>query len=598
VLVALALLGPWGIRAAAANPPAAEIRYVVSLAHPELHRVHVTIDLPAGAAERDLQLPVWNALYQIRDFSQYVDWVRAKGSTGQPIAVSPLNPSRWRLRDVGGGAQVEYEILADEPGPYGAQLNANHGFFNLAEILMYPLDGRSLRVALGFTDVPPGWRMASALAYGVDGEFAAENYDHLVDAPVEIGKFQESDFDQGGGHYRVVVDADPDDYRMPDIVAMVRRIVTAETTWMNDRPFDSYLFLYHFPHEAVGGGMEHADSTAIEVNALVLATDPHALSEVTAHEFFHLWNVKRIRPQSLEPVDYTEENYSTALWFAEGTTNTAQDYNLVRAGLLDERRYLNKLAGDIEELERRPAHRTQSAEASSLEAWLEKYPAYHAANRSISYYNKGELLGVLLDLQLREASHGAASLRDVFQWMNQNYARAGLCFPDSAGVRRAAEAVGHTDLGGFFQNYVAGTEEIPWDDFFRTVGLHLVRHSSSAPDLGFGASKSPGQPPAVSAVDPAGEADRAGLAVGDAILEINGRVLTSDYRQQLAALAAGETIRLRVRNSRGEREVAWKMGSREEVEFELKDVENLTSEQKARRAAWLSGEDQPPGGAP
>jgi predicted metalloprotease with PDZ domain len=182
--------------------------------------------------------------------------------------------------------------------------------------------------------------------------------------------------------------------------------------------------------------------------------------------------------------------------------------------------------------------------------------------------------------------------------MNQNYARAGLYFPDSEGVRRAAEAVGHTDLGWFFQNYVAGTEEIPWDDFFRVVGLHLVRHSSSAPDLGFGATKSPGQPPAVSAVDPAGEAERAGLAVGDSILEINGRVLTSDYRQQLAALGAGETIGLRVRNSRGEREVTWKMGSREDVEFELKDVENLTPEQKARRAAWLSGEDQPPGGAP
>ncbi len=597
-LLAVALLGSCGVRAAAANPPAAEIRYVVSLAHPELHRVHVTIDLPPGAAERDLQLPVWNALYQIRDFSQYVDWVRAKGSTGQAIAVLPVNPSRWRLRDVGGGAQVEYEILADEPGPYGAQLNANHGFFNLAEILMYPLDGRSLRVALGFTDVPSGWRMASTLGNGADGEFTAENYDHLVDAPVEIGKFEESDFDQGGGHYRIVVDADPDDYRMPDIVAMVRRIVTAETTWMNDRPFDSYLFLYHFPREAVGGGMEHAYSTAIEVNALVLGNDPHALSEVTAHEFFHLWNVKRIRPQSLEPVDYTAENYSTALWFAEGATNTAEDYNLLRAGLLEERRYLNALAGDIEELERRPAHRTQSAEASSLEAWLEKYPAYHAANRSISYYNKGELLGVLLDLALREASHGAASLRDVFQWMNQNYARAGLYFPDSEGVRRAAEAVGHTDLGWFFQSYVAGTEEIPWDDFFRTVGLHLVRHSTSAPDLGFAATKSPGQPPAVSAVNPGGEAERAGLAVGDSILEINGRVLTSDYRQQLAALGVGETLRLRVRNRGGEREVAWKMGSREEVEFDLKDVENLTPEQKARRAAWLSGEDQPPGGAP
>ena len=149
------------------------------------------------------------------------------------------------------------------------------------------------------------------------------------------------------------------------------------------------------------------------------------------------------------------------------------------------------LAGDIEELERRPAHLTQSAEESSLDAWLEKYPAYHAANRSISYYNKGDLLGVLLDLELREASHGAASLRDVFQWMNQNYARPGLFFPDSEGVRRASEAVGHTDLGRFFRNYVAGTAEIPWDDFFRTVGLHLVRHTTQRTGFGICGDQKP-----------------------------------------------------------------------------------------------------------
>ena len=143
--------------------------------------------------------------------------------------------------------------------------------------------------------------------------------------------------------------------------------------------------------------------------------------------------------------------------------------------LLDETRYLKGLAAEIGELERRPAHLTQSAEESSLDAWLEKYDYYRLPTRSISYYNKGDLLGVLLDLQVREATHGAASIRDVFHWMNENYARKGHFFPDTDGVRRAAEAVSHADLGWFFQKYVAGTDEIPWDDFFKTVGLHLSR---------------------------------------------------------------------------------------------------------------------------
>jgi predicted metalloprotease with PDZ domain len=556
----------------------------------------VSIALPAGAAERDLQLPVWNALYQVRDFSQFVSWVRAKNSAGRRIAVRLMDKSRWRINGAEGGAQVDYEIFANDPGPYGAQLNEHHAFFNLAEILMYPVSARSSPVGLRFSDVPSGWRTATALSASPAGELTAENYDRLVDAPVEAGKFQESDFDQTGGHYRVVVDAAPTDYDMETIASMVRRVVSATTTWMNDRPFDTYLFIYHFPREPGGGGMEHAYSTAIDVNKRVLATDPQALADVTAHEFFHLWNVKRIRPQSLEPVDYTKENYSNALWFSEGVTNTVQDEILLRAGLLDERGYLNRLAGNIEALERRPAHLTQSAEESSLDAWLEKYPAFLLPGRSISYYNKGDLLGVMLDLEVREASRGAASLRDVFQWLNQNYARQGRCFPDSDGVRQAAEAVSHADLQWFFQKYVAGTDEIPWDDLFRTVGLQVVRHNNSSPDLGFAATWNSGAPPLVSAIDADGAAGRTGLAVGDSILEINGRVASSDYRQQLGEVQAGEILRLRVRNERGEREVAWKVGSREQVDFELKDVDSVTPQQKARRAAWLSGEDQPSAG--
>ena len=187
--------------------------------------------------------------------------------------------------------------------------------------------------------------------------------------------------------------------------------------------------------------MEHANGTAIDLSAQTLSANPDALASLTGHEFFHLWNVKRIRPQSLEPVDYTRENYTRALWFSEGTTTTAANIILLRAGLLDENRYLKSIAGEIGELERRPAHRTQSVEESSLDAWLEKYDYYRLPTRSISYYNKGNLLGVLLDLQVREASHGTASLRDILLWMNEHYARKGEFFSDTDGVRQAAEAV-------------------------------------------------------------------------------------------------------------------------------------------------------------
>jgi predicted metalloprotease with PDZ domain len=580
---------------AAAKPDPSTIQYTISLADPASHRVHVAIELPAGGGRRELQLPVWNALYQVRDFSQYVNWVRARSNSGKDLRVRLVDKSRWQVIGVEEGARIEYEIVADRPGPYDTDLSARHAFFNLAQILMYSVDARSSPVQVRFIDVPDRWRFATALTGSGNIGFAAENYDRLVDSPVEIGQFQESDFDQGGGHYRIIVDAEAADYNFEKVVAIVRRIVVAETDWMNDRPFSTYLFLYHFPRVSGGGGMEHADSAAIDVNARVLAENAWALPEVTAHEFFHLWNVKRIRPQSLEPIDYTKENYTDVLWFSEGVTNTVQDYILLRAGFLDEPHYLNRLAGEIGMLERRPAHLTQSAEEASLDTWLEKYPGYGLPDRSISYYNKGGLLGVMLDLALGNASRGHLSLRDLFQWMNENYAKKGRFFRDSEGVREATEAVSHSDWNAFFQQYVAGTEEISWDDCFRPVGLHLVGHTQTVADLGFLATRIFDAPPVVTSVEVNSEAERSGLQVDDSILEVNGQSTSSDFQSKLGQLAIGDTVRVRVRNARGERELHWQLAGRREIEFGLQDVENITPQQKARRAAWLYGEYQ---GAP
>ena len=201
----------------------------------------------------------------------------------------------------------------------------------------------------------------------------------------------------------------------------------------------------------------------------------------------------------------------------------------------------------------------------------------------------------MLDLAVREASHGRASLREVFQWMNQNYAKKGRFFPDSDGVREAAESVSHADLGWFFAKYVAGTEEIPWNDFFRGVGLRLVEGKNTRADAGFVASRNFDGPMAVAAVTAGSEAERAGLQTGDTILEINGKAAGQESSEEMARLTAGDTITMKVRGRRGgERELKWKVGSREEVSYEIKDMENVTPEQHARRAAWLNGEAQIP----
>jgi predicted metalloprotease with PDZ domain len=573
------------------------IRYTVSLARAADHLVEVDIEIPSGAVTRDVQLPVWNALYQVRDFAQYVNWVRAKTKTGDLLQLHQLDKTTWRVDGADTGVRVTYEIAADLPGPYGAQLNSSHAFFNFAEILMYVPDLRSSPVNVRFTNVPDSWRIATALTPVSNAEFSATSYDQLVDGPVEIGLFKDAAFDASGTHVQIVVDADPADYDMQKIVPMVKSIVNAEISWMNDCPMDHYLFIYHFPHGPGGGGMEHAYSTAIELDARILGSDPEYLEDVTAHEFFHLWNVKRIRPQSLEPIDYSRENYTTALWFSEGVTSTVGPYMLLRAGLLDERQYLKELGDAIGALQHRPAHLTQSAEESSLDAWLEKYPYYFAPQRSISYYNKGEILGVMLDLQVRETSHGEESLRDLFHWMNDHYAKQRKFFPDSEGVRQAAEAVSHGDLQIFFQKYVAGTDEIPYDDFFKAVGLRLDRVRTTVADAGFRAVRGFDSLPSVLSVESGSPAAQAGLAVGDSVLEINGQPVRRRLQEQLSRLRPGEQIHVKTRNHAGEHDLVWSLGFREEVEFELKDMDNVSAQQRARRTAWLAGEDQKPGDA-
>ena len=609
VLVGVVCLQAGRLVAQGGDASAAHVaRYTVSFAGYAEHRLHVKFELPAGEPRRVVQLPVWNALYQVRDFSQNVGRVTASSPSGTKLEVRKTDKSSWEISGAEAGVVVEYDIAAEQAGPYGAEINPAHAFLNLAEVLMYSPESRGWRTRVQFSDVPPGWKFATAAVserglgtcngkgcIELGNGFEADSYDALADSPVEAGTFREEDFDEGGGHYRIVVDADPGDYDMNRIVGNVRKIVAAEMGWMQDRPFQTYVFLYHFPHAPSGGGMEHAYSTAIDVNAQLVRDDLRAFNDVTAHEFFHLWNVKRIRPQSLEPIDYTKENYTRALWFSEGVTSTVEEIALLRAGLLDEKGFLQRIGDQITELQRRPAHTTQSAEESSLDAWLEKYSDYRLPERSISYYNKGDLLGLMLDLAVRQASSGTKSLREVFQWMNENYAKKGVFFPDSAGVRTAAEAVCGQDLAPFFEHYVAGLREIPWDDFLSTVGLHVVRTVSTVADPGFVAVHNFDAPADVVRLRPGSEAERTGLMPGDVVLQLNGHPVAADFERRLGSLRPGDVIRLRVRQRGNERDLQWKVGSREEAEYRLVDVANITPEQRARRAAWLKGESQEEG---
>ncbi len=253
-----------------------------------------------------------------------------------------------------------------------------------------------------------------------------------------------------GRPIRVVVHGDGGD--RAKLSDALKRIVDYQVGLMGDAPFREYMFLFHVGPNFGGGGMEHSNCTAIS------ADYPAQLPIYSAHEFFHSWNVKRIRPQSLEPVDYTREMWTRSLWFAEGVTNTYGAFTLERTGLWAPQEFYGNLAAQINELESRPAHRWQSVEQSSLDAWYEKYPLYNRPEESVSYYTKGQIVGDMLDILIRETTDNRASLDDVLRTLNVEYAQRGKFYNESADIEAVAQNVfqrkspaSYADLRVFFE---------------------------------------------------------------------------------------------------------------------------------------------------
>jgi predicted metalloprotease with PDZ domain len=580
-----------------ARPASATIGYHISLKNPEQHVFHVSMEIPAAAADQEIvvALPAWNALYQVRDFSYRVREVRARNSAAAaaaPLPVRMLDKQTWRISLAGasGGAEahaatLDYSIEWDDPGPFNSQLNPHHAFLNFAEVLMYVPSRRAEDTQVQFDDVPLGWRIAVELAAGAaPNSFVAANYNKLVDAPTEAGKFAEFGFDQAGAHFRVIVDGK--EWHRERLESILRDITKYEVHLMGGAPFSQYTFFFHFgPYPEVGGGgMEHSNCTAISTSS------GDAAASVTAHEFFHAWNVKRIRPQTLEPVDYTKEMYTRALWFAEGVTSAYGDYTLERSGLWSKDQFYANLAGEIGELDSRPAHRWQSVEEASLNAWLEGYDEYRLPERSISYYNKGEIVGDMLDLAIRDATDNHKSLDDVLRRMYDVYAQQGRFYDDSQGVEAIAEEVAGAKFDDFFRRYVAGTDEIPYDKFFNAAGLELKVEKRAAPALGFWTTnRSPDAQTRVSQVVPGSAAETAGLQAGDALVTLNGQPMPRYLPMWLRQHEPGETVTLRVQRDNQELDLKFELGSIDLNKFTLLEMPDATEKQKRVREGWLKG---------
>jgi len=572
-----------------ASPSRATIRYEVSITHPERHLFNVTMTIPDVSGEVTIRMPAWNALYQIRDFSSHVQRVEAfAGAAVTPI--EKVDKETWRVTGQG-TITIRYATYWDEVGPFATQLSGEHAFINPAMILLYVQERRREDVHLALPDVPGAWNVASAAHIATETSggvrtftVEAKSYDALADAPIEISNFKEFSIPGLPVDIRAVVHGD--DWSQKKIDADLSRICNYELKLMDGAPFEHYLFILHIGKGAGGGGMEHANSTAIGI-----PSDEY-LAGVAAHEFFHLWNVKRIRPAALEPVDFTKEQYTRALWFAEGVTSTYGSYTLVRSGIWNKERFYEDLGDQISELESRPANRWQSAEQSSLDAWLEKYSLYNGPEDSVSYYTKGQVLGDLLDILIRNRTDNQKSLDDLLRGLNTDFAKQGKTYRDSLDIRLEAEKVAGSSFEEFFRDYVAAAEPLAYRQILGLAGLELLTLEHQRAVLGFSPERESGGTVTVRAVDDGSFAAEAGLRPGDVIVNWNGGDVPRYLGRWVRERQPGENIKVRIRREEKERTIEFKLGNEKEVLYKVAEDSHAGEKALRIREGLLHGVTQ------
>ena len=586
------------------------ISYTLSMTRPTTHLFEVSIALqtPAGTvpANVDLQMPMWQpGRYSNADFAKNVQEFSA--STGsQPLPFEKIDSQTWRVQTRGNRTfNVAYKVFGNDLSGTYAQLDGTHGNFNGGEIFMYVVGHKRDAVDLRIQK-PPGWRAINGSSETLDqAEWKYPNYEILIDNPTEIGPdWTLDEFTTGGKKYRVVVHSrGSEGGQRPALVRDLRRIVDAEVEMWGPPDFDRYTFLYHFAADNKSfDGMEHLVSTQI-INGGNLG-DPGVLGrmlEDSAHEFFHVWNVKRLRPAALGPWDWTRPANTKSLWIAEGLTQYYGNLMMRRAGLWDDRRYLSELEGSLEYVENSPGVQLMSAVDASLAAPFIDSAVHrqqtNLSNTSVTYYIKGELLGVVMDLTIRGRTNGRQSLDDVLRQMydelyvkapNASYYLKGRGYSEEDFVRVMSQ-VSRTDMQSFYDRHVQGVEPLPYDAAFAVVGLRLVKIPEDTMSTGIVIERT-GAGLRLAALPTSGAAARSGLQQGDQLVSIGGSLVTrANWQAALERYKPGDRVKVQVERYGRTVDVELVIAEPDRFSYRLEDLPDVSAEARRLRAGWLSG---------
>jgi predicted metalloprotease with PDZ domain len=595
--------------ARAAKPSAAPLKYELAFEHPNTHLLDLTIhasDLKGATVE--FAIPDWApGSYYIENYSANVQRFRAISANGKALTWRKTDSQTWQIDLAGATAvTISYQVFANTLQNNIAQYNERHAFIGGPSVWMYLVDGKDRPIQLSVA-VPSGWKIATGMEHTSDHTFGAADYNWFADAPFEISDFAEKDFEVLGTTYHVIVHdvENKKDFTkfandLQKTVATIVPLFQSVTGTPQAAPFKDYYFIFHV-WPKTGGGLEHLNSTQINFTTDWDSTEPlpgTTLNQydlklfVAAHEFFHAWNVKRLRPLPLGPFDYTQMVHTPSLWISEGLTSYYGSLSVERAGLVPPQQYLDGIARLITNFEAKPGRKERSIEDTSWDTWFSNpmsiSQADNLANTYYSYYDGGQIMGHILDFAIRDNTNNQKSLDD---WMRLLYSRYALPKPgfNPEDAIHAANEVAGKDLSDVFRRYISGLEPIPYEQYFALAGIEVTKKVD--PDkawVGIEVKKSDDGHAQIRNVIPGSPAENAGLSNDDVIYAIDTRALEADgVNAQLSSRKPGDTLRITVLRLGEFKEFLVTPTTNPNPTYSLKPMENQTEKQKAIYNSWL-----------
>lgn len=572
-----------------------DISYSVGMSKPFTHLLEVEMRLkwPQMPAKTELKLPVWTpGSYLIREYARHVQDFEVKDAGGKNLPWRKTSKNTWQI-DTGGAREivVTYKVYSNELTVRTNELNDEHAFWNNTALLMFPKD--HLKASSTVTVKPHGnWKIATGLpkVAGQVNTFRAENFDVLYDSPFEISNFKETTFSVQGKPHRIVITGEGN-YDLKKIAEDTAKIAEEGYKIFGELPFDDYTFIINLRG---GGGLEHLNSTALQWNRFGFKPQSRYIGflHLVAHEYFHLWNVKRIRPDALGPFDYENENYTKLLWVAEGGTSYYEGILLRRADLISDREFLDGKASAIKQLQERPGRFETSLEEASFDAWIKYYRQdENAVNNQISYYDKGEIVNMLLDITIRTSSGGAKSLDDVLRYLYSEFYKKNKNFAPED-YQKAAEMMAGKSLEPFFAKYVRGTDEIDFDGILQGIGLQLSEAETrdGKPYIGAEFAEEGGRL-TIRLIPANSPAYEQGLNTGDQIVAVDGYRASQNFLQTyIGEKKPGETVKLTIFRFDKLRDLEFRLGDDSRMEYTIAPISDPTEGQKKLYTGYLKAD--------